>query len=438
MKAKKKKIGRRTFLRATGMGNASMVLSAGITGKVLAAEATNDNSLKQMPVRVLGKTGVPVSILGLGGSIDPAGYPLLLRVALNMGINYWDSSTGYGNGRNEEVIGQFFSKYPEDRKKVFQVTKASRTTDPERMTGQLNLSLERMQTDQIDLYLIHMLQDPELLNPNIKEWVEQKKKEGNIKFFGFSCHSNMAPMLMRASTLGWIDAVMTTYNYQLMNNDEMKKALDACVEANIGLIAMKTQGQRIGPPQNMSEEQRGSQPSPGGSPQGPPPGTQTQGSIQEIDDLSAVSHFMKNGYTLEQAKLKAVWEDKRIVTCLSEMTNLTMMKANVAAAVDGVKLSRRDMEMLDNLAQNCRSLYCQGCMRCESAMSSESRIPDILRYMMYYSSYGKTDDARRLFGELPAAVKESLSLRDYLPAERACPNKIEIGNAMRRAAQILA
>jgi uncharacterized protein len=116
MKPEKKKTGRRTFLRTTGMGNASLVLSAGITGKVLAAEATDDNSLKQMPVRVLGKTGVPVSILGLGGSIDPAGYPLLLRVALNMGINYWDSSSGYGNRRNEEVIGQFFSKYPEDRK----------------------------------------------------------------------------------------------------------------------------------------------------------------------------------------------------------------------------------------------------------------------------------------------------------------------------------
>jgi aryl-alcohol dehydrogenase-like predicted oxidoreductase len=93
-----------------------------------------------------------------------------------MGINYWDTSSSYGNGKNEEVIGQFYGKYPEDRKKVFQVTKASRTTAPEKMTEQLNLSLERMQTDYIDLYFIHMLQDPALLTAEVKAWAEQKKK----------------------------------------------------------------------------------------------------------------------------------------------------------------------------------------------------------------------------------------------------------------------
>jgi uncharacterized protein len=438
MKPEKKNMSRRGFIRATCAGNASLVLSEGVTGKVLATQAANGSSSEKMPVRILGKTGVSVSVLGLGGSIDPSGYPLLLRVALNMDINYWDSSTGYGNGRNEEVIGQFFSKYAGERKRVFQVTKASGTTDPERMTGQLNLSLERMQTDRIDLYLIHMLQDPELLTPEIRKWAEQKKKEGKIKFFGFSCHSNMARMLMHASTLGWIDAAMSTYNYQLMNNDEMKRALEACTKANIGLIAMKTQGQRIGPPPKKPEERRASQPGPVEPTQGPPPGTQNQDSDQQTDDLAAVSHFMKKGYTLEQAKLKAVWEDERIATCLSEMTNLTMMKANVAAAVDGVKLSHKDMGILQNLAENYRRLYCQGCMSCESAMGSESRIPDVLRYMMYYHNYGKTDEAKRLFRELPASVKVSLSSRDYMPAERACPNKIEIGNAMRKAAQILA
>jgi len=437
MKAEKEKMDRRAFLRTTGMGNASLFLATSITGTVVTAEAAT-GSATQMPMRTLGKTGESVSTLGLGGSIEPSGYLLLLRVALNMGIKYWDSSTNYGNGRNEEVIGQFFSKYPEDRKNVFQVTKASGTTDPERMTGQLNISLERMQTDYIDLYMLHMLQDPDLLTTNIKEWVEQKKKEGKIKFFGFSCHSNMAPLLTRASTLGWIDAVMTAYNYQLMDNDEMKKALDACARANIGLVAMKTQGQQIGPPPKMPAGQRGSGPGSGESTGESPEEMSAQDLAQATDDLTAVSHFMKNGYTIEQAKLKTVWEDERITTCLSEMTNLTMMKANVAAAADGVQLSHKDTQILHDLAQNYRNLYCQGCMRCESAMDSESRIPDVLRFLMYYHSYGKTDDARRLFRLLPATVKASLSSRDFSPAERACPNKIEIGNAMRRAAQILA
>ena len=444
MGTEKKGMDRRTFLKTTGMGSASLAMTAGLGGKLLAAEVANNSSSKAMPTRILGKTGVPVSILGMGGSIDPTGYNLLLRIGLNMGINYWDSSHNYGNGKNEQVIGQFFSKYPEDRKKVFQVTKASMVNKPEGMTEQLNSSLERMQTDYIDLYFMHMLQDPGLLTPEIKAWVEQKKKEGKIKFFGFSCHGNMARMLMHASTLGWIDALMSSYSYQLMNDDDLKRAIDACVKANIGLIAMKTQGQRIGPPANMPGGREGRPAGSGEQPegqdgqaQGPPPGMQTQGASQEPEDLSAMSHFMQKGYTLEQAKLKVVWEDKRITTCLSEMTNLTMLKDNVAAATDGVKLSGRDREMLEKLAQSTRSLYCQGCMRCESVMGSESRIPDVLRYMMYYNSYGKTDDARRLFRELPEPVRNSMALRDYSPAERTCPNKIEIGKAMREAVRIL-
>lgn len=439
------KIDRRTFLKTAGTGTASLALLAGLRRAALSGEPADNSSSKIMPMRVLGRTGIPVSMLGMGGSVDASGYQTLLRVGLNMGINYWDSANSYGNGRNEQVIGEFFSKYPDDRKKVFQVTKASRTTDPKVMTDQLNTSLERMKTDYIDLYFIHMLQDPGLLTAEIKAWAEQKKKEGKIKFFGFSCHANMARTLTHAASLGWIDAAMASYNYQLINNDDMKKAVDACHKAGVGLIAMKTQGQGFGPPRDMRPGQQGRQSAPSGQvPQGqdgetmgPPPGMQAQGEAGGQDDLSAISHFMEKGYTLEQAKLKAVWEDKRISVCLSEMTTLAMLKDNVAAAVDGIQLSVRDREVLDKYAQCNRTFYCQGCLRCESAMGEESRIPDILRYMMYYRSYGKTDDARRLFRELPEAVKSGMASRDYSPAERSCPNMIAIGNAMRKAKLML-
>lgn len=438
MKNEKKKIDRRKFIKTMGIGSASLALSSGFVRKAPAAESANDNSSKDMPTRILGRTGVPVSILGMGGSIDTTGYQLLLRVGLNMGINYWDSSHNYGSGKNEEVIGQYFSKYPEDRKKVFQVTKASRTTEPREMTRQLNLSLERMQTDYIDLYFIHMLQDPERLTPEIKTWADQRKKEGKIRFFGFSAHANMARMLMHASELGWIDSVMASYNYQLMN-DDMQRSVDACIKADIGLAAMKTQGQRIGPPSGMPQGQEGAPSRRGddGQPVGPQPGMETQTSAREPADLSAMTHFMDKGYTLEQAKLKLVWEDKRISTCVSEITNLTILKDNVAAAIDGVKLSDRDKEILNRLAYYNRSHYCQGCMSCESIMGQGSMIPDVLRYMMYCNSYGKRDDARRLFGELPKHIRSGLVSRDYSPAELACPNNIKIGKAMREAVSIL-
>jgi predicted aldo/keto reductase-like oxidoreductase len=441
------KIDRRAFLKISGLQGASLAFSAGLTRSTMAAEAPAGAAVRQMPTRVLGKTGAAVSILGMGGSIDTAGYLTLLRVALNMGINFWDSANSYGNGKNEQVIGEFFTKYPEERKKVFQVTKASRVTDPDRMSRQLDLSLERMQTDYIDLYFMHMLQNPDLLTQEIKSWAERKKKEGKIKFFGFSCHGNMAGMLIHASTLGWVDAVMASYNYQLMNDDGMKRAVDACAGANIGLIAMKTQGQRsMGLPPGDSRGRGGG--GPPGSGEGsleedrlqsgaPPSGTQARAEGEDVMEFSALSHFMDRGYSPEQAKLKAVWEDERIAVCLSEMTNLTMLKDNVAAAADGVKLTEKDRKMLGILADSSRGLYCNGCMQCLSHMGDACGIPDVLRYLMYYSSYGKRDEARRLFRQMPETVRNTLSTRDYSRAQEACPNRIDIDRAVKEAVRLL-
>ena len=412
MTSGKKKMDRRTFLKTTVIGSTSLALTTGFVSNDLAAERVKDNSSRKMPTRILGKTGVPVSILALGGGVDWTINQSLLKMSVNMGINYFDTAHNYENGKSEIGIGQYFEKYPEDRKKIFLCTK-SEATEPKGMTEQLNTSLERMKTDYIDSYNLHMVGKPETLTPEIKAWVEQGKKEGRFRFFGFSCHANMAKMLIHASNLGWIDTITSSYNYNIMHNDDIKSGIDACYRSGIGLVAMKSQGLFFDKPYN---------------PLGP----------VKDEDLMITESFMAKGYTLQQARLKAIWTDERIATCLSEMKNLTMLKDNVAAATDSSKFSDSDMDMLNRLSQANRSFYCQGCMRCESVMGSESRIADVLRYMMYFNSYGKTDDARRFFSELPETVRNSLAERDYSHVEQVCPNKIQLGKVMKEAVRILA
>jgi hypothetical protein len=116
---------------------------------------------------------------------------------------------------------------------------------------------------------------------------------------------------------------------------------------------------------------------------------------------------------------------------------MTILKDNVAAAADGKKLSALDIKVLNDLAENTRNSYCRGCMNCELAMSSESRIYDVLRYMMYYNSYGERDQARELFRQMPETIRSAMSSRDYSKAEAACPNRIMIGSAMRKAVTLL-
>ena len=171
----KKAIDRRTFLKTTGIGGSSLALSAGIAGKIMAAEPARETSSKVMPKKVLGKTGVSVPVLAMGGITDWTINPALLRMAVNMGVTYWDTADEYLNGKSELGIGQYFDKYPEDRKKIFLVTKCD-TVDPKGMTKSLNDSLERMKTDCVDLYFMHSLRSSELLTQEIKSWVEKEKK----------------------------------------------------------------------------------------------------------------------------------------------------------------------------------------------------------------------------------------------------------------------
>jgi uncharacterized protein len=396
---------RRTFLKATGVGSAALALSSGIPGRIFAAETSNDSLLKEMPKRVLGKTGVQVPILALGGITDWTTNMPLLRVAMNMGVTYWDTADGYVNGRSEIGIGQYFQKYPEDRKKIFLVTKTDATTENE-MTKSLNTSCERMKTDYVDLYFIHGLRSTDSLTQEVKAWAEQNKKEGKIKFFGFSAHVNNSEILIKTSTMTWIDAIMPTYNYRTMFNADITKGIDACAKAKIGLIAMKVMGMRSSGAES-SEEQ------------------------------AVIKSFTDSGYTLGQAKLKAVWKDERIASSCVAMYSLNILKDNVTAATDNRQLSGREIEMLQRYAKDTCGHYCLGCMKCASVMGADSKIPDVMRYMMYYNGYGERDRARKEFSNLPDSLRHNLALKDYSPAEALCPQHIRIGEVMREAARIL-
>ncbi len=414
MSKKEHEISRREFLKNASITGVSSLfaLSAGLSGYSFAQETekktpvADEKKTVKVPTRVFGKTGVSVPILSLGGIFDITANQIILKKALDWGITYWDTADCYVGGNSEIGIGNYFKRFPDARKKVFLVTKSD-ARDPAGMTRLLNRSLERMNTDYVDLYFIHALRNVDELSDEMKAWVEQKKKENKIKFFGFSTHRDMANQLMGASKLGWIDGIMMTYNYRLMQQDVMKRAVEACHKAGIGLTAMKTQG--------------------GGAVK-----TDTEA------ELELAGRFVKSGFTPEQAKLKAVWENEMISSVCSQISNLAIMASNVAAAVDKHELAAAEREALKTYAEQTCSGYCAGCSeRCERAMGGENHIADVMRYMMYYRNYGEPERARSLFAELPLNVKNRMARRDYTAAERVCPQGIAIGDVMREAARVL-
>jgi len=66
------------------------------------------------------------------------------------------------------------------------------------------------------------------LAKEIKAWAERAKASGKIRLFGFSTHNIMEKCLIAGAKLGWIDGIMLSYNFRIMHNDLMKKAVDNC------------------------------------------------------------------------------------------------------------------------------------------------------------------------------------------------------------------
>ena len=150
MSGENKSLSRRDFFKsagAAGLGSVLAPLSA-VTQTAYAGASPMISELKMVPTRPFGKTGVDVSMLALGGVLGMSDQ-LVFRQALKMGVTYWDTADSYGWGKNEKAIGKYFAKFPDDRKKVFLVTKAG-TSDPKKLSEKLTTSLDRMNTSYIE------------------------------------------------------------------------------------------------------------------------------------------------------------------------------------------------------------------------------------------------------------------------------------------------
>ncbi len=391
----KKKIDRRNFLKTVG--------AAGL-GSVCATAKAETNEPKipektqypQVPRRKLGKTGVDVPILSLGAMYNMIDNQLMLRKTLEWGINYWDTAHMYSNGNSEIGIGKFLAKNPQVRKNVFIVSKASKAKTVADVEKRLQTSLKRMNTDYIDLYYgVHALSDPKQLTDELKRWAEDAKKRGLIRFFGFSTHKNMAKSLSAAAKLGWIDAIMTSYSFRIMQQPEMQTAVEACQKAGIGLIAMKTQAGE----QNIKTEK----------------------------DKKLADHFLQRGFTQGQAKIKVALENKAFASVCTTMKNIGLLTENAAAVLDKTKLAFSDSAVLKAYAKQTCDGFCAGCAEiCDAALPNMPYVSDIMRYLMYHNSYGDRDRARELFAKIPNEIRSKLLSTDYNLAEARCPQHLPI------------
>ncbi len=210
--------------------------------------------------RLLGRTGIKVSALGFGASriMEPA----LLFSAIDGGINFIDTGRGYFNGNNEMMVGKALQQI---RKNI--IIQSKMRVNPGQgyqssqlaaaikniMASSLNASLKALQSDYIDIMLIHGASQVSVIsNDTVLEFLAAAKKQGQIRAHGFSCHHNEVEMLKWANETKFYDVVMVPYNhkgsYVHMNSGRHREWDQPSVEAELkkthdnklGVIAMKT------------------------------------------------------------------------------------------------------------------------------------------------------------------------------------------------------
>ncbi|MHC4645197.1 MAG: aldo/keto reductase [Planctomycetota bacterium] len=423
MQEKQNEINRRNFLKTIGAAGLSSVFAS--TQAVAESSKTNDAPAKQepaypqVPKRKLGrltrldeagkKVPLEVPCLSFGTFQVDTENQLLLRKTLQWGINYWDTAYNYSGGNSELGIGKFLTRQPDVRKDLFIASKASKTNTIADIESRLQTSLKRMNTDYIDLYYLHELEQIDRLNDDLRDWARSAKERKLIRFFGFTVHRDMTRCLKVGVKLDWIEAIMLRYNFRDMQDKELDAAIEACYKKGIGLTAMKIMG---------------------------------KGQVKEIEtegDKKLTDHFLKRGFTEGQAKIKAVLTDKRISSACVGMKNMSLLTSNIAAVFDKTEFTDEDMKVFKKVSQETCSGHCAGCASiCNSALPDMPCVSDVMRYLMYYNSYGAKEDARRLFAQIPAQARSKLLNTDYRLAEARCPQHMPIAALMAQAAATLA
>jgi aryl-alcohol dehydrogenase-like predicted oxidoreductase len=201
-----------------------------------------------MQYRTLGSTGLKVSVIGLGTMVHAGHFGPMkdeeslaaIDTALELGVNFIDTSDAYGAGYSETMLGNALKGR---RDKVILATKGGnvmvgpnkgkRIFTPEYIDDVLHGSLKRLQTDWIDLYQLHNPDVEVIERGEVWEVLEKRKKEGKIRHYGVSINT-MAEGIAAAKG-GRAETIQVEYS--LLQQEPAEEIFPPAQAANVGIIA---------------------------------------------------------------------------------------------------------------------------------------------------------------------------------------------------------
>lgn len=332
-----------------------------------------------MEYKILGKTGLKISRIGLGGipiqRIDREGTKKLVQQLMDAGVNFIDTARGYTV--SEEYLGYALDGIREH----FILATKSMARTKESMTKDVDISLNNLRTDYIDLYQIHNPSEADLeqvLAPGgALEALQEAKAAGKIGHIGITLHS--VDLFKKAVEMDWVETIMFPYNIVETQGEEL---IAVCAQKNIGFIDMK--------------------PLAGGA----------------LDDADLALRFVAS--------------NPNVTVVIPGMAEEKEVTQNLSVVNDHSPLTQQELEKIQQLRKSLGTEFCRRCNYCKPCSVG------IDIYMMfilegYYKRYNLTDWASARYMALDKTASDCIGCG---VCETRCPYNLPIRQMLKKVEKI--
>lgn len=364
-----------------------------------------------MNYRTFGKTNFNPSALGLGcmrlpildndsSKIDETKAIKLIRYAIDSGVNYVDTAYPYHNGNSEIVVGKALADGY--REKVHLATKmpvwlVNAYSDFDKY---FNEQLNKLTTDHIDMYLLHALNKDRINKMeklNVFKFLDKIKKEGKIKYVGFSFHDDLETFKHIVDLYDW-DFCQIQYNYLDENYQAGIEGLKYASSKGLGVVIME--------------------PLKGGTLAKEPPAK-----VKEI------FHNATSKMTPAAWSFAWLWNQPEISVVLSGMNEISQLDENIKTSdnITPNTMSEDDKNVIKEVQLTYKKLTKIGCTACEYCLPCPKGVNIPKNFKLYNQAH--------LYGDFESCKKEFASLHDNAKAsncvqcgscETKCPQHLNI------------
>ena len=373
-----------------------------------------------MQYRKIPKTGEEISALGFGcmrlpekrGKIDGKKAKAQLFMAMDKGVNYFDTAMPYHMGASETFLGNVLHDTGV-RKDINIATKLPpwSVKIPEDMDKLFNIQLKKLKTEYIDYYLLHALNGDVFKKLNefgVLDFLTKLKKEGRIRNAGFSFHGRRKDFRRIIDAYDW-EFCQIQYNYLDIQNQAGRKGLEYAAKKNIGVIIMEPlRGGNLGkkPPREVGKLWK------------------------DADQKRAPVEW----------SLEWIWNHPEVTCILSGMNDDDHIRQNVDIAARALPntMSQRDLEIVSKTEKIYRKLMKAGCTGCNYCMPCPSGV-NIPGCFEFYNTYHVFDDKKNAKlnylgfcgGVFSSASSLASMCEECGKCEKKCPQELPIQDLLK-------